>query len=213
MKINSTEDFFKQFILVKYNKNDTILRADDKPKYIYYLETGFVKQYILSAKGSAFITNVYGPKSFFLMHWALNEELNGFYLKAVTPVSVYCAPVEKVKKYFEKNPAELFDFTRRIVKGTIGLLNRVESLLMDPAYKKTVDLLVYLAQKFGKIEGLKVTLKTPFTHKELSSWLGVTRETTSLQMEYLKKKGIISYKSKLIIISDIEKLKQEIQTS
>lgn len=205
----TVENFFRKFSQVNFKKNEVILRAEEKPSSIYYLTSGFVKQYMLSPKGSTFIINLFAPKTYFLMHWALNGAANPFYFEAVTPVCCYSAPIGTVKEFFEKNPQMLLDFTKRMLKGTFGLLNRLETLMMDNAYVKTVELLLYLAHKFGSCEGHKVIIQNHFTHKELSSWLGVTRETASLQMESLKRKELISYKRRLIVISDLDKLKQE----
>ena len=50
----------------------------------------------------------------------------------------------------------------------------------------------------------------PLTHKEIAAWIGTTRETASLQIETLKKKNLIQYNRRYIIVPDISRLSREI---
>jgi len=44
----------------------------------------------------------------------------------------------------------------------------------------------------------------------IGSLTGIARETTTLQMDKLRKNGIIFYKARNIVITSIDKLKDEI---
>jgi len=51
----------------------------------------------------------------------------------------------------------------------------------------------------------------PLAHREIASWIGTTRETASLQIEKLQKKGIITTRGRLLIIRDLTRLQQEVR--
>jgi CRP-like cAMP-binding protein len=76
------------------------------------------------------------------------------------------------------------------------------------AYQRTASALVYLAQNLGKpVEGNgSVIINYDLTHKEIAAWVGTARETTSIQMKLLEKKGLVTYNRRKIIINDLTSL-------
>ena len=49
----------------------------------------------------------------------------------------------------------------------------------------------------------------PLAHKDIASLAGLTRETVSIEMKNLEKKGLIAYKRNQITIKDVDKFKKE----
>jgi len=84
----------------------------------------------------------------------------------------------------------------------------MEHLIFESAYRKTILLLLYYAKNFSDSE-TKGKLSIPLTHKEIASWIGTTRETASLQIEMLKRKKLITYNRRFIVIPDIDVLEKE----
>ena len=182
---------------------------EDIPSSIMYLEKGLVKQYVISHKGTELIIHIFKPGSFFYLMWAINNSPNSYYFEALTPIEIYKAPLEKANMLMKQELEILYDFTSRLLKGISGVLKRLESLVLDPAYIKLVSLLTYFAKSIGEKVGETVTIQLPLTHKELATWIGTTRETTSIQMESLKKKGLISYTRKMLVVKNLKKLENE----
>ncbi|MCL4338881.1 Crp/Fnr family transcriptional regulator [Patescibacteria group bacterium] len=204
--LKKIEKFFEKYDRVVYKKGESILQADDPAPGIFYLKKGYIRQYIISQKGEIFVINIFQPGSFFCMTWAMNGSPNSTYFDTLSTVEAYLAPLEDVREFFDKQPALLYDFTKRLLRGVHGLTLRLESLMLEPAYNRTAALLVYLAEKFGEKNGEGIKIALPFTHKEVASWIGTTRETASLQLEEMKKKGIVSYTRRFLIINNLKKL-------
>ena len=57
-----------------------------------------------------------------------------------------------------------------------------------------------------------VIIKLKFTHRDIASLAGISRETASREWEILERKKIIKYEKKQIIIEDIKKLEKELST-
>lgn len=206
---NKLEQFFQQFTLLSFKKSEIILRAGETVAGIFYLKKGLVRQYVLSKKGEILVFHIFRPGSFFLMMWALNDTPNTYYFDALTPVEVWRAPLSSVRKFIKNEPELLFDLTKRLLYGLDGLLKRFEYLVLDPAYAKVALLLSYFAKTFGEKNGDGIAIKLPITHKEIASWIGTTRETASLQIEDLKRRGFIASRGRILIVKDISKLKQQ----
>jgi CRP/FNR family transcriptional regulator len=203
------EEFFSSYTPLKFKKGDTIIRAGDEPNGVMYLVGGHVRMYALSPSGDVVVLHVFAPGSFFPMLWAIAEAENRYYFDAATATEVYRAPKADVLAFFSRHPEVLFDLTRRLLSGMAGLLMRLESLVFGEASVKTALLLLHFAKHFGEREEGGIVLRVPLAHREIASWIGTTRETASLQMEQLKKEGIIKYKGRTIIITDMESLKKK----
>jgi len=204
------EVFFGKYTRLKYNKGTIILRAGDTPLGVFYLKKGYVRQYIVDESGTTLMLHIFKPNSFFPITWVVNDETNRYYLEAVTPVEILRAPKEAVKKFLHDHPAVVYDLARRLLLGISGLRRRMEYLVMDGAYKKTMLLLLYLAENLGEKDGTGVILPIPVTHREIAAWIGTTRETASLQVVILKKRGFIQYRRRRLVIPCLQTLENEI---
>lgn len=204
------DDFFSRYTKLRYRKGEVIVRADDSPAGIYYLKKGFVRMIATAGSGETLVMHVFKPGSFFPMMWGINDAQNRYQFEAVNESEAYRAPREEVVRFVKQNPDVLFDLASRLLSGTSGLLQRMEHLVLDSAYDKTVKLLSYYVRNFGtpdtKSDGTVIVL----THREVAAWIGTTRETASLQIEALVKKGLASYRGRQLVVKDIRKLEQEV---
>lgn len=209
---NKLLKFFSSYQKVKFKKGTTILRPFDPLNGVFYLEQGFVKQFVLTEKGDEITLHIYRPETYFPIMVILSGGGNHFFFESLNDVVAYKAPQEKVLEFLQRSPDVLFDLTTRFAKAISGLSRRIELMLPEQAYVKICSLLVYLSQILGKKNNQGIELEIPFTHRDIASWTGVTRETASRQFEKLITEGIISIEeqSHHIVIKDLEKLNQEI---
>jgi CRP/FNR family transcriptional regulator len=206
----SVDVFFSKYTKLTYKKGETILRAEDPPSGVMYIKKGFVRQFVISETGEVLVLHVFKPGSFYPMMWVLNNVANKYHYEAVIATEIWRAPKEDVLKFLKDNPDIFIHFTKRLLLGVSGLLERLEHLVLESAYVKTVLLLLYYAKNFGVDQDSRLRMSVPITHKEVASWIGTTRETASLQMELLKKKGLVGYEGRTLIIPNVDKLEQEI---
>lgn len=207
------ERFFTDYTKLLYKRGEVILRAEDPPAGVYFLKSGFVRQYLISPSGETLILHVYRPGSFFPLMWAINNIPNNFYFEAVTAVEVYRAPQNQVVTFLKKHPDILFETTQRLIGGLHGLVSRVGYLVLDNAYIKTVLLILYFAKNFAEPSEVGVSLRVPLVHREIAAWIGTTRETASLQMEALKRKGLIKARGRKLIVPNLHLLEAEFSAS
>lgn len=207
--LSLVETFFKDAPVLEYAKGANILRAEDVPYGVYYLKSGYVRQYLLSPSGDTFIIHIYKPHSFFPLPWILNDTPNMFYFEAMTKASIVRGSKEQFLEFLDTNPSVMKYAAQRLAAGMHGLINRVGQLVLDDAYRKTVLLLLYYVDNFGETVRGELILKVPLAHREIASWIGTTRETASLQIEKLQKKGILATRGRLLVVRDLAKLQQE----
>lgn len=204
-------EFFKNYTRVHYKRGEVILRAGDTPSGVYFLKRGYVRMYLLSPSGDVLMFHIFRPGAFFPMTWVINGTPNSYYFDALGSVEIFRAPKEEFQEFLKNSPDVLEEFNRRILSGLTGVLRRMEMLLLDEAYPKTVKLILYFAEQFGETKGKDgAVLPIKVTHKDIASWIGTTRETASLQMETLKKQQLILYKHRAILVPSLSALRREL---
>lgn len=186
-----------------------MIRVGETPAGIFYLVKGLVRQYTVSPKGETLMVHVFHPGSFFPMLWALTGTANTYQYEAVNSADVYRAPKNDVLDFLSGHPEELWRFTKRLAGGMSGLLTRFEYVVFDGAYRKIVLLLVYFARRFAAVEDGVTVISVPLAHREIAAWIGTTRETASVQMETLKKRGLIKTRGRQLIIPSLAALERE----
>ncbi len=190
-----------------------ILRADDAPHGVSYIEKGVVRQYSINGSGESLMLQLYRTGAFFPMTWVINNTSNRYFYEAATDVAIRRAPQGDVKKFLEKHPEVLGDFTARLLLGITGLWSRIEQLVLEDAYAKTILLILYYVQKFGAKDARGVALEVSPTHKEIAAWIGTTRETASLQIEALKRKSLVLTRGRQLIIPSLSALEKELSAA
>lgn len=208
--IRKLNDFFGSYPTIFYKKGETILRAEDSPLGVYFLKSGYVHQYIISPSGETFMVHIYKPGSFFPLMWVVNDTPNIFHFDSMSTSQIIRAPKDAFTAFLKENPDVLFYATQRLAAGLSGLVNRVGQLVLDDAYTKTVLLLLYYADNFGEKTPQGIAIQLPLAHREIASWIGTTRETASLQVEHLQKKGIIAAHGRQLVIRDLAQLQKEV---
>jgi CRP-like cAMP-binding protein len=204
------ETFFKQFKHQIYKKGEILIRADNEPSGIFYLERGKVREYAISQKGDELVINMFKPNAFFPMSWAFNNAENKYFFEAVTDLEVWRAPKDAVLTFIKTNPDVLYDLMQRVYLGTDGLLKRMTYLMAGNAHARLITELIIQAQRFGKKENSHIELK--ISEKDLGTQSGMTRETVSREMKVLKDKELVFLEKNILKIFSLTKLEEELNS-
>ena len=201
-------EFFTKYKPLYYRKGETILRAFDDPRGVNYIVSGFVKLYFLNQEGQEFTFNIFKPGSYFPIIWAVGGRDNYYYYEALTPTEIRRSPRADILKFIQEDPAILYELTKRLISGLEGLLIRMEHVLYGDANQKIKSTLYLLAKRFGEKEPRgAVKINIPITHQGIASLVGLSRETTSLEMKRLEREGIIGRANRHILVKKIRSLK------
>lgn len=209
------DNFFKQFKHQTFKKCRIFIRADEEPTDIFYLKKGLVKEYTILKKGEELIINIFKPISFFPMSWAINNTQNKYFYEAINDLDMWLAPKDEVINFIKSNPDVLYDLIKRVYKGTDGILKKMSFLMSDNAYAKLITELIIQAKRFGNISTNsektgKIELK--ISEKNLGAQAGITRETVSRKIKFLKDKDLVSLNKNILTIKNIKLLEEELNT-
>ena len=207
--VGELASFFSKFRELHYKKGEVIIRPDDSPAGVFYIEKGYVDLYTLSESGQELSLIIFKPGDFFPMIWAFNEVNISQYCETMTRADIRHAPREEFREFVKQNPEVLWNVTSKILVRLRGILERMEYMVFGNAYQKVASILVICAERFGTAENHGVIIKVPLTHRDIANLIGLTRETISIELKKLEKSGIIMKKGGRIHVKNISKLKEE----
>ncbi|MBI3335655.1 MAG: Crp/Fnr family transcriptional regulator [Candidatus Portnoybacteria bacterium] len=206
--------FFKNHRERAYKKGEIILHNFESVSSLYYLQKGYVRQFVITRDGEEVTIHIFRPGSLFPLMLSFAGAQNRYTFQALTHTVVRQAPQDKVLDFLKREPSLLIEIVQRFAKGLLGLSLRIERFSSTETHEKLISLLLYLSSRFGKSikksKAQEIMIDLPLTHQEIASWIGRERETVSRQMEKLKRKKLIDYKGKSVFVKNLEKLKQEL---
>lgn len=205
------DTFFQHTPVHFYKKRVMILHPNDVPKNVFYIKNGYVRVFRITEDGEELTLTILKPKDFFPLTYGLNKSVNSYYLEAITPLELWRAPQEDFIKFVVSNPDVLYDLTTRAMVRVDGVFSRMEYLILSNAYIKVATTLLVCARKFGKPSGDNdIIIQVPLTHRDIATLVGITRETTSLEMKKLEKEGYLGRSGRLLSLKNIKRLEEEI---
>ena len=205
-------EFFKeQSKPLCYRKGEFIIRPDSPPTGIFYIEKGFVRVYFLTGDGEEKIHIIYKADEIFPMLWAVSGEQKHLFYEAMGQVILRRVSKEEFLKFIQQDSQVLTELIRRLATVFNVFTNRVHNLEITKAYPRVIARLLFLAQRFGEKEGSSVKIVAPIKHKDIASSIGLTRETTSRELEKLEARGFITSDKQFLVIKSIKKLEEELE--
>lgn len=209
-KTKEFETFYNQFVSRNYKKGEMLIRADDDPQGIFYLTKGYVRQYTISKTGLELTLHILKPVSYFPMVWAINGTPNVYYFEALTPVEVGRAPREQVVNFIKDKPTVIFELMSELIQDYAESLTRIEHLVFSDAYRRVISVLLYVAKHFGEKKGNGILVNHRFTQQDIATLVGVARETASIEIVKLEKKGLVKFVDHRMLFESIKKLHSEL---
>lgn len=202
--------FFNSSQRYLYRKGEVILRAGDIPSGIYYIEKGFVKMYSVMLDGSENLYLIHQPGEVFPGPWLFGYETGNLTFEAITPVIIRRKSKSETLAFLNSEAEAAREALDMAIYIIDVLFNRIENLELTNSFSRVTKRLLILSKRFGTRNGFKVALSMPLTHTNIANSINMSRETTSREMEKLKRKNIITEKNHFITIENIEKLENEL---
>ncbi len=208
------ERFFENYSEIFKKKGETILRADEVPSGVFYLKEGFAKIYFVSEDGKELIISILSPGSFFPFSWVLSDLQNNYFVDLMTDATLLRAPREDFAEFLKKEPLLTFAVTEKMLLGFREWLTTTEKLIMSDAQQKICFTIYRVASSWGVVQkNGSILIDIPLTHQDIASLSGLTRETTSIKLKELERKGVLGRQKRKIIIKKYETLKDSFNSS
>ena len=208
VKRDALETFFKSHTRLQYKKGETIVRPEDDPSGVFLIEWGFVKAYTITKYGEENLLLVRGSGGVFPLIWAFTGKHRKVTYEAMEPTSLWRVSKAEYLEFLDKNPNIMPLILDMAIEAYRLHSERVITLSYRTARERIISFLVTHAKRFGVVnKDDSITIHAPFRQSDIASSVNATRETTSREINTLKKKGLIDIQEHNIVLKDIEALK------
>jgi len=191
-----------------YKKGDVVLRPGDARSGAYYVRKGFIKDSSTSLDGQEFTLFIFKPNDLFSYSWIFNGIPNEHSFRAISDCIIYEKSRESLLLFLNQNSDILFMVSQSIAIRMRGLLQRAESLATGSAPQKVSSAFYLLADRFGKKSEKGITVPISLTQQDIAELIGISRETTSIEIKKLVDRGIILKSTGFYIITNINKIQK-----
>lgn len=202
-------NFASQYRLVRFKRGEIIIRPGDNPATMYFIKSGVVRKFALSSNGGELAIFIHKTGAYFPQTQLINVFPDHYYYEAMVPTELYSMPLAEFESFIRSDAQLGFALFLNSLKNSYDAHLRIELLLFGSASQRLAAVLNYLAEEMGTPDGESYTIKDWVTQQKLATMTSLSRETISIEMEKMHKKGIIQYKGHQIIIPNIKKLQKE----
>ena len=189
----------------RYERGKVIAHPDDPPDTIYLVKEGRVKLCRYSAGGRVQILALLGRGNIF-----------GERALVGAPEAVHCEAFEDTlicvlrRRDFEELIRSKPEMAMRVMKVLAERLKQaeetIESLAFQDVPERLATLLARLVEAYGEPHDGGRRLALRFTHQDLASMIGATRETVTNVLNRFRDDGLITVEDRHIVIRDISRL-------
>lgn len=204
------ESFSKQSKPMLFRRKQILVDCADKNQ-IFYLKQGYIRLYTVSKEGNELTLHIFSPSSIFPILWEKNFDCDKYYFESLTPVEVYSLKKDKLQEFIAKEPDASLEVTAQLAYFSKSAIKKLELKIFGNAYQQVIATILDLAVLLGKKDKREIVIDYWFTHQDIASITGLSRERVTIEINNLLNKKLIHYNNHFIAIPDIKLLETEIK--
>jgi len=190
-----------------YRKGDFIIRPDEAPTGVFYIEEGLVKAYDITKYNEENLLIIRKPEELFPLIWAITGQERHVIYQALAATTTWRISRRQFIEAVEKDTNLLAPLLTMTLEMYRLHSERILNLEYRTVRERIISFLLTMSLRFGHTEeGGDVVIEVPLRHQDIASSINATRETTSRELSALERKGLIANQRSFIILKDIEAL-------
>lgn len=202
-------DYFKSGVRMSFKKGELVIRPQDSPAYIYYIESGFIKAHSITKYGEENLHVIRKAGEIFPLIWTFTDAHRDVAYEVIEAAVVWRQPKDDYLGFLEKDHEATTSVLELAIRAYRTYAERVNTLEYRTVRERVVSFLLSCSRRFGtKLENGRVRIDAPLKQQDIASSINASRETTSRELTALARKGVISINDRVIVLLDIEKLKK-----
>jgi len=179
----------------QFAKRRTILFQGEIPRGVLVLESGLAKVYGITNGGDQRTVTLLSAGDIFPVECIFDKSrVSLYYYEALVDCSVMSLPKAEFLAALERDSELKNQIFQSYMAHYTSATMHIYALEHSHAQEKLVYILQYLVARFGEKQanGLtKITLR--LSHQDIAEMVGLTRETTAVELHRLKDRKLISY--------------------
>jgi CRP/FNR family transcriptional regulator, cyclic AMP receptor protein len=130
---------------------------------------------------------------------------------ATEPVEIVQVPVRHVHDVLRRNADLAKRLLQLMVVRRLDTERRIESLLSRTVESRVAEFLLDAAQRHGIPDSRGLLISVKYTHQEIADYVGSTRETVTLTLGELRRKNLVMFDHRRIVVRDMDALGHTVQ--
>ena len=196
-----------------FARRSPIYLPADAADSVLLLASGRVKICNITAEGKQAILAFVEPGELFGELAVLDESARDEYAEAVEKTTVILIPGEHFRDLMEKHAGLSVGVTKLIGFRRRRIERRLKYLLFRSNRERLVNLLLELAESYGRQTNDGLLLDIKLSHQDLASVIGSTRETVTVTLGELQTEGRLVLGRRKIVLTDVEQLAASVETT
>lgn len=200
--MKALQAFVSKYPSKKFAKGELILCEGEVPTCAYMVKRGIIKGYAITSEGLEKPISFDSESEVFPIGWVFKKlRWSQYYYGAFTDCELYCVPREELLEFINAHPDTMLALFDYFVGRYLNSQMRINALEQSKAIDKIIHTLHFLSLRFGReIAPHTVKIQLPLTQQDLANIMGLTRETTGIELKKLERQGIVTYRRQNYIV-------------
>ena len=203
---SSLVEFFQNYNVIQFVSKEIIYRPDESIDRVAFIKKGIVRVYNHTESGKEITYSGFKPVFYLSLYYSTRKISNQYFFQALTDVEIWQAPLEDFHKYLLNQPQLSLDLIDSCLGSFTKVLESWENSISGDAYIRVAKLLLMLAKDYCTRTDNRVIIDFHTTHQLISSMLGISRETASIQIKRLENEGWLTQSESTITVVDYPSL-------
>jgi CRP-like cAMP-binding protein len=195
--------YFNSGLRSTYKKGELIIRPQESPEYIYYIESGYVKAYSITKYGDENLHVIRHDGEIFPLIWTFTEEHRDVAYEAMDNVVIWRQPKNAYIEFLDTHPEAAAAVLGLAMNSYRIFAEHVNTLEYRTVRERAVSFLLACSRRFGESQtDGSIKIIAPLRQQDIASSINASRETASRELSFLAKKGLIKVSDRNVIILD-----------
>ncbi len=194
--------FLRKYPARKLKKGWPLLYQGEVPRTAYVVKSGMFKVYDINTNGEEKVITFTDTDGILAPEWIFGKSpVSLYYADAFTDAEIHAVPRKELYELLHSSAETLAFALNRYVNLYVGAQMHISALEQTRAAEKLLRILQWLSLRFGKeISNNVYRIDIRLTHQDLAHMIGMTRETTAVELGKLRKQKVIGYQNQRYIL-------------
>lgn len=193
--------------LVRFRRAERIFTESQPGACLYVVMSGRVKIFGSSSQGRAKTFAYLEPGDFFGEMSLIDDEVRSASAAALEDSVLIMLKSEDYRKLMLSRPAIALSVLKTLSSRLRRANKEIEALSFNNVLGRIAQILLDLADRYGKKTDDGIRIEMELSHKELAEMAGTAREVISRVISRFRRIGCVSFFDNKLIITDHDKLK------
>ena len=186
-----------------FKKGEYIYLPNEHSDRLYFITNGSIKVGTYSDEGKEITKAILMPGHVFGELSLVGEGRRRDFAVALEETNTCIVSVNEMKGLLREHTALNLYIMRLLGSKLLKMEQRLESLVFKDSRSRIVDFLKDLATERGQRVGYEMVVRRFYTHQEIANLTATSRQTVTTVLNELKKKNIITFNRRRLLIRDM----------